>query len=228
MKTAIVLVHGFGGYLYEIETLADELRKSDFSVFTPIIAGHGLSSAETRSGLRDKSREDWLETVRESCKQAFSETEKVIYIGFSMGAMIGTVLNAEFDFSKFVTINAPVHFWNLKQVFKNVVKDLKNLRIDHIQYYLSSGGKLPLQAMWQFQLLLGESRKNWKNIEKPILIIQTLDDDAVQARSASCIFERVSSINKQIIWVPTGGHLVLKSEASQSVCTQIIDWIISK
>lgn len=228
MKTAIVLVHGFGGYLYEIETLADELRRNNFAVFTPTIAGHGLSDAETRQGLRNKSRKDWIESVRASCEQAFSEAEKVIYIGFSMGAMIGAVLNDEFDFSKFVTINAPVHFWNLKQVSINVVNDFKNLRLVHIRYYLSSGGKLPLQAMWQFQLLLSESRKKWKNIEKPLLILQTLDDDAVQARSANCIYDRARSKDKQLIWVPTGGHLVLKSEAAQVVCTQIINWITLK
>src|SRR3989344_9202589 len=59
-KTGALLVHGFTSSPYEFTDLANYLAKKGFTVYAPLMKGHGTSP----ENLATTNDEDWLNSVR--------------------------------------------------------------------------------------------------------------------------------------------------------------------
>ena len=66
IRKACLILHGFGGALYEIEPLADHLRDHDFIVSTPSLKGHGGSRDQNKQLLRHIDYHEWLVNAEEA------------------------------------------------------------------------------------------------------------------------------------------------------------------
>jgi esterase/lipase len=54
----------------------------------------------------------------------------------------------------------------------------------------------------------------------PVLIMQTLDDDTVQPKSADYIYSRIQG-EKSLVKLERGGHYVLRTDVAPDVCLGI-------
>ena len=221
-KLGCLIVHGFGGSIKEISPLAEALSRQGYQVATPILKGHtGL-----RKDLIGVTYNHWLHSAQEGLENLKITCDSIVVIGFSMGGLVAFNLATEYNFSGIVTINTPIYFWDFQQIAVNIWEDIKNARCFYLKKFIKSNLKTPFSAKLQFLHLL---RKTKALIATPIfpaaLVLQTLDDDTVQARSAKFIYDRLNCPDKKIQYYKQGGHLVLISGTAQKAINDIIEFL---
>lgn len=220
-KPKCLIIHGFGGGLYEVEPLASYLASLGYEVVCPVLKGHGLSRKE----MSKAKYKEWIASAEQELIKLRESGDEIILIGFSMGGLIAFNLACTYKIQAIVTINTPIFFWNIYQVFRNLTADIANKNLNHCQRYLRARNNSPFLSMVQFLRLLHKTKPRLKEIDCPLFIIQAKDDDTVRRKSVDYMNGHVSSAHKRIKYFPEGGHLILLSPTAKQVMTAVEDFI---
>ncbi|RJE47968.1 MULTISPECIES: alpha/beta fold hydrolase [unclassified Dehalobacter] len=223
-KTKCLIIHGFGGGVHEVKPLAEYLTALGYDVICPILKGHST----TRHEMKKATYLDWIDSAERELLRLKEIGDEILLIGFSMGGLIAFNLACKHDIKAIVTINTPIFYWNIYQVFRNIADDVKNKKPNHIKRYLQAKKISPFLSMIQFLLLLHQTKPKLKKINCPILIIQAEDDDTVRRKSVDYINKHVSSDRKKIRYFQKGGHLILLSPMAEQVMICVEDFLQDK
>ena len=236
-NTCIIAIHGFSAAPKEMEKLALFLNSKDLNVFTPRLDGHGTIPED----LKNKSWQDWYNSISRSITIATLKYEKVFIIGFSTGGLLA-LLSTKKSYKEFcglVCINAALHlndvriktllpaisFWNdLVKAFneekyqKEYIDNApQNVDINYDKHYIES--------IEQLNLLMKKIRKSLPKIQKPILIIQAKDDPVVNPTSAYEIFNKIKSNNKSLKIIDSADHVIVTQKDTKELFDFIYDFI---
>lgn len=222
-KTAFLLIHGFGGNASEVNPLAEYLINQGATVSCPSLKGHDGN----RKSMAGISRIDWISSCEVEYLKLVQDFESIIIVGFSTGGLIGINLAIKYPIKAIVTISTPIYVWNLRQVFKNITVGSRNKRWESLKWYLYSSTSFPISALLEFQILLRKTKSLLPKITCPICILQGMDDDTVNSKSAPYIYKHVSSEIKKIYLFEKAGHVVLKGPASKDAIQKIQEFINS-
>lgn len=222
-RTGCLVIHGFGGGIHEIETLADHLKEEGYQVACPRLKGH----TGNRIHMKKATYQDWIASAETELIRLRQKTDDVILIGFSMGGLISVNLACKYKVRAIVTINTPIYYWELKRVAQNIAEDVKYKKSEHIRRYLSAQKASPMVSMLNFLKLLNMTKTKLNKIDVPFFAAQAKDDDTVKIKSASYIMENISSDYKQVRYYERGGHLILKSHTAPKVINDVEDFIDS-
>jgi carboxylesterase len=88
---SVLLLHGFTGSPGDLKAVASTLQKAGFACEIPLLPGHGT----TPEDLNQTRVQAWIDASRD----AFAKLEKTkprFVVGLSMGALLATLLAAEF------------------------------------------------------------------------------------------------------------------------------------
>lgn len=88
--TAVLFVHGIQGQPKQFQFLIDALPEG-VEVRAPLLPGHGKPAREFHASRRS----DWLAAVRAETKALLSQGKRVIYVGHSMGCLLGLLISRE-------------------------------------------------------------------------------------------------------------------------------------
>lgn len=236
-NSCVIAIHGFSAAPKEMEKLALFLNSKNLNVFTPRLDGHGTISED----LKNKSWQDWYNSISRSITIATLKYEKVFIVGFSTGGLLALLSTKKHykEFCGLVCINAALHlndvriktllpavsFWNdLVKAFnedkyqKEYVDNFpQNPDINYDKHYIDS--------IEQLNLLMKKIRKSLAKIQKPILIIQAKDDPIVNPTSAYEIFEKIKSTNKTLKIIDSANHVIVTQENTEELFDFIYDFI---
>ncbi len=200
--TAILLLHGFIGSPFEVVSLGEQLNAAGFTVFMPLLAGFGGSSAL----VNQATYLDWQATLRESIEKLEALYPKIIIGGFSLGGaivsdfltdanvslqnIIGAILLAPYYKPRIWGAKSGSHLadffvdtislTNLYKISGN--EDLK-IPLENPEYYNT---ELPIKAAKEI-VLLGEKIRHKEKLHKiniPTLLVYSEDDRTVDNREA--------------------------------------------
>ncbi|MDF2677732.1 MAG: esterase [Bacillota bacterium] len=216
-KMGCLVIHGFGGGLHEVESLALFLNDTGYDVSCPKLKGH----TGKRQDMKKATYEDWINSAEIELIKLLEQNSEVVIIGFSMGGLIATNLSLKYDIKAIVTINTPIYFWDIKRVFINLVNDIKNRNLNNFNRYLRANRNSPPIALFNFHKILKKTKPLFKEIKHPFLVIQAMDDDTVRNKSALYIYNNICSTMKEIKFYDKGGHLILLSESSKNVILDV-------
>lgn len=216
-----LVIHGFGGGIYEIKSLADYLNDNGYIVSCPKLKGHTGIGKDMKSA----DYKDWIYSAEKELVMLLEKTNNVVIIGFSMGGLIAVNLASKYDIKAIATINTPIYYWNINRVVLNIFDDLKNKKLSNIKRYIKAKNASPLIAMINFLRLLNITKPKLALINCPFLIIQTKDDDTTKLKSAYHIYDHISSLDKEIKLHEKGGHLVLKSDYKYDVICDVENFL---
>lgn len=216
-RLGCLIIHGFGGSIYEVEPLAEHLNEKGYDVLCPHLKGH----TGQRRDMKNAVYGDWIESAEKELLKLKENTEEIVIIGFSMGGLIAINLACKYDIKGIVTINTPIYYWNLKRVMLNLMRDLKNRRTDYFKRYMRANKNSPIPAMYNFLLLLKQTKPQICHVDCPALIIQANDDDTVRKASVDYIYSNLSSAHKEIKLYDNGGHLILRSQEAAQVIKDV-------
>lgn len=206
MKTGCLLIHGFGGDISEVAPLAQLLRDQGFTVRCFRLPGH----TGERRDLKRADHMAWIASAQKELNTLQNSCGRVFIIGFSMGGLIAANLACENEVAGIATLNSPIYCWHKRQIFRNVLTDLKTGKRHYLPRYLHSAVKFPTRALMEFNRLLRITKKRLKDIPCPLFIAQGLEDDTVSPRSAAYILKAAGSPIKTICYYKHSDHLICR------------------
>lgn len=247
----ILLLHGFTGSPCEVKDLSIYLSSLGFTVYAPVMAGHGTSPKD----LSKTSYLDWQESVKSAYLKLKENTKSVFLIGNSFGSNMAFWLAKEFDNEVLgiVSLSAPIYLnhhkfilarlytygWfrkyyrKPKRLYKNFWSFFRSLLYKKNQTVKNTEilGKtdynlIPVKSFKEFlKFIKKETIPNLKNINKPIFIAHAKTDPVVLSKSAEYIYDHVGSTKKDFFWVSCNRHIMTYDSHSQELYEKIYEFI---
>jgi len=211
-RIGILLLHGFAGARSELSPLPELLERRGFIVSVPVLPGH----ESTRKDLSRSKYSDWIRLAMDAAVELNGRCSELVVIGFSMGGLVAINIYRELEIKKLILINTPVYYWDISRIIKNLASNFKF----YLNKYFTVSTTIPFRALAEFLKILRKTRPLFADIRCPALIIQTLDDDTVNHRSAGYIFRSVKG-EKVLREYETGGHVLFGSEVASDVFLDI-------
>ncbi|MBQ1410707.1 MAG: alpha/beta fold hydrolase [Oscillospiraceae bacterium] len=89
-SVAVLFVHGIQGQPKQFQFLIDALPP-ELEVHAPMLPGHGSNA----KAFHSSGRKEWLAAVRRETEWLLSSGKRVIYVGHSMGCLLGLKVSRE-------------------------------------------------------------------------------------------------------------------------------------
>ena len=201
LRKAVLLIHGFAGGTYDMESLAWHLEKSALlDVYQFTLPGH----AQKKSCVY----KDWVAATEEKIENLIESGYKSIYVvGHSMGGVLAAYAATKYPEVKKVVFAAAafkyIGEWENFSI-KKTGSIINEYGLHEIAFRFFE--RLSLKAVNEFVLLVKKYQNLPENIDIPVLIIQGLKDDVVPVTSAEYIFDNVRSKIKGIVYLEQSNH----------------------
>ncbi|MBU1670935.1 MAG: alpha/beta fold hydrolase [Actinobacteria bacterium] len=233
-KVGCLLIHGFTGTTSSLKPMGEHLASKGLTVLGPRLPGHGTNVKDMgRYGWRD-----WVDTVETALDEISSMCDTVFASGLSMGGTLTLYLGENHGdrLAGIAPISAPALtiasgankvLLKLVPVLKHVLKtfpgpgnDLKDPDCTEVAY-----DKLNTAALSEFLVLLDDVRENLGRITIPIRIFHAHEDHVVPPENAPYILDRVSSTDKDLIWLDNCYHVATLDLQKGKVFSDTYDFI---
>lgn len=216
-------IHGFTGAPYEVEPLADYLKKNtNWLIETPTLPGHG-----EQLQLEGITHQEWLAFAEDRLATLIDKCETVYIIGFSMGGLIASYLAAKYPIEKLVLLSAAAYYVNPKQLLldvKEMLKDGLRGKLIENELFLRYKKKIantPYTATKEFQQLVKEIKPILQNITVPTLIVQGECDGIVPVKSAHYLFKKINSVEKELFFLSLAKHHVCHGDDKEILFNKV-------
>jgi len=220
-EITIVFFHGFMSDMVGKKPIAIEkfcrLKKINFIKFE--YSGHGKSSGKFIEGNISK----WTIEARQLIKAKCKNSNKLIFVGSSMGSWIALNLFSIFKkkIKGFVGIaSAPEFLENL--MWKKFSQSVKNIIINKKIYYLERNGfTYPLTKQ-----LIFDGRKNKIfnkkiNSKTNIVLFHGAKDEVVPINFSKKILKIFKNSKKKLIKIRNGDHSLSKKNDLKKICSEL-------
>ena len=235
-RIGIVLVHGFLSTPAEVRDFAEQLSALGYAVIGPRLKGHGTSPWD----LRERSWEDWVESVQQAYDVMQAYCDRICLIGFSTGAAASLMLaSTQLDgLVGVVAVSTPIKFVNKNMVFVPLLHTANRLvswvpayegilpfrynsetENPHINYR-----SIPVHGLFELQVMLDELKERLQNVRCPALILQGDQDKVVNPESASIVMQKLGSKDKRLEMIASDRHGILYGDIGNTR-KQIIDYL---
>jgi carboxylesterase len=226
-STGIILFHGFTATTLEVRGLAEEIHKRlGWTVYAPLLAGHGTFPQD----LARTRYTDWIKNAEDSLTHLKTLTDHWYAGGESMGGLLALYLAAVHPeiiaaaaFAPALIIpgisKARLFRWFLFSSPKRTLEPTKEGFLPWQGYRVN-----PLNAVSELGSLQGFVKKQLPNIHQPLLIFQGKQDETIDHRSASKVYNAVSSSEKKIIELDDCGHCVLLDKQYKDIYQRTVSF----
>jgi len=226
-STGCVLIHGYTGTTWALESLGERLAELGIRVEIPLLPGHGTRPED----LDSVSWQDWVACVQDAIRSLKTSCDELFLIGLSMGGTIALLLAQESDARGVICLSAPI---NMKQwlrpilpVIRPFIREWKKKRDPavHEQFIETGYDRYTLSSLTEFLKLLKESRKRLQTVTCPILIMHAREDRTVPSKNAERIYRSVHSEVKELYFLDHPAHMITRGENQPCVENKVLDFI---
>lgn len=219
----VVLVHGFLASPAELSDFAGRLEAAGHPVMGVRLKGHGTSPWD----LRERSWQDWLDSVRRGYRIMAGLTDRVALVGFSTGGALSLILAAErpHGLAGVAAVSAPLKFRNRNLVFVPIVHGVNRLarwvssaegvmpfQVNDSEHPEINYRHIPIRGLYELRLVVDALEERLADVVCPVLVVQGDDDHVVDARSADLIVEALGSAEKTRHMVTSSRHGILNED----------------
>lgn len=222
----VLLVHGFTSVPAEMLLLGCHLHDLGYTVLGVRLAGHGT----TPKDLERMSSEDWYDSVCDGYALLDSCCEKISVVGQSMGGLLSLRLAANVPVHRVAAMAAPIFIHEDKMLYRLPPRETCAGRFqpkrrrqlpDVPEECNASYLEMPLGAVHEVLDLIEVVKKELPRVTAPLLLIQSYNDHTVRYRSASYIYRRAGSQEKELHWLDKSGHLLTLDCQREEVFQQV-------
>ncbi len=223
IRKAVLLIHGFAGGTYDMESLAWRLEKClTLDVYEFTLPGHGYRSSDM-SNCRE-----WIKCACEKVETLISYGYNDIYVvGHSMGGVIATYVATKYKEIKKVVLAAPA-FKYIAEKENFSLKKTNNIINDYglSEIWFRCLSKLPIHSLNEFVILVKKYQDTPKKVKVPILIFQGLKDDIVPVTSGEYVFNSVKSKEKGLVYLENSNHNIFNGPQQGNVNIRIEKFLL--
>jgi carboxylesterase len=232
----VLLLHGFGDTPQTLALLARKLHKSGYSVYVPLLPGHGRSM-----DAFDKSRAaEWLGAARSALAQMRGRNDSVSVVGLSMGGALSVVLAAEHDDIPALVLIAPYLGMSLvlrlaastQWVWGRMVgavnsRDPRSIRDPMEREKNLAYGSITGRTLCQLWKVVRVARKSLGRVKTPTLIIQSKEDPRCPPEVAEFALSALGAREKKLMWTEGAGHIITVDYGRDLVFSEVEKWLAS-
>lgn len=231
----ILLLHGFGDTPQTLGLLARYLHKGGLDVRAPLLPGHG-SSVEMFMKSR---RADWLACAREELALMRASHDIVSIGGLSMGGALAAILASESRDVNALVLMAPYLDMPLPHKVASSLywiwdsalgpRKGKNPRsiLDPEERAKNLGyGVFTGRLVYELWRLAIQARRSLRLISAPTLLLQSRADPRVAPSVAEHAFSALGPVEKKLMWVEGGGHIITVDYGREKVFEEVKTWVM--
>ena len=112
-EKAVLIIHGYLASPQEVQELAYYLNENGYTVFAPLMSGHGSDY----KNLENVSWEDWKEESEYYYELLEDNYEEVHVVGFSLGSLSALELSMNYELDSLTVIGSPIFIFKEEQEF---------------------------------------------------------------------------------------------------------------
>jgi esterase/lipase/1-acyl-sn-glycerol-3-phosphate acyltransferase len=206
----ILLVHGYSASPAEVLPLARYLHAYGLTVYVVRLRGHGTSPYD----LRQRCWQDWYASVYRgyTCLQELSDVQ--FAGGMSTGGALALYLAAQRvgPLQGVFAVGAPIKLQHrmlrlvpMMRAVRDFVRAEPENPTNNYMYH-------PLPAVRQLTRFIAVYQEVLPQVTMPVLLIQARGDPTVHPESAQCIYERLQSPEKHLLWKDINRHVIVGEE----------------
>ena len=226
--TGVLLVHGFTGSPDSMRPVGDYLAEKGLGCFGVRLPGHGT----TWEDLGTRTSSEWVEAVELAYQKMKAEHDEVFVVGLSFGVALSLDLAARHrdipglvGIASFLLTKDPRRV--LAPVISKVLKSLPGVGND----ICDPNGrelcydKVPTAATYSMLKFVKTVREELPDVTSPILLMHSHNDHTAHPDNAELIHARVSSEDKQLVWLDRGYHVLTLDHDKQEVFERTYEFI---
>jgi len=232
---AVLLLHGWSATPYEVRRLGKYLNESGYTVYGPMLSGHGTKPAD----LENVKYTDWIEDARRAYKKLKRGHKKVFVGGTSMGGTLALCVAKEFEDIGGLILMATPYKIKMERTGSLVVSIMSLFKKYKKKFYPPTFGSrktitriisyqtYPIKNVLEVDKLINHSRKDLDKIKQPCLIMQSSTDHIVTKNSMRKIYQQIGSEIKKKKYIKKSYHTFISDIKNEHVFEDILDFIKS-
>lgn len=230
-QVGCLLVHGFTGTPNEMRPLGTHLAQRGYSVLGIRLFGHATQEEDL---FRVRYR-DWLASVEDGFNLLRPNSQQLIAIGLSGGAVLTLQLAASHRVEGVVAMSTPFRLPNdprlpfarpLSYLWPRFAKPNRKLAPIKGEQPISYPS-FPTWAIAEFSDLLSDMRRSLPRVTVPALLLQSRQDASigVAADAMESIHESLGTRNKRMIWLEGERHVITRDEPRERVFEEVTTFV---
>jgi len=232
----VLLLHGFGDTPQTLALLARRLHKSGYSLYAPLLPGHGRDMAAF-----DQSRaSDWIDASKSAFVEMRARHDSVSVVGLSMGGALAVLIAAELDDIPALVLIAP---------YVGMPRLLRAAAATHLLWGRFAGeingrsprsirdpiereknlayGAVTGRALHELSTVVRRARRALPNVKAPTLIIQSREDPRIAPDVAEFALESLGTQEKKLVWTEGAGHIITVDFGRERVFSEVETWLLT-
>ena len=213
-----LLLHGFTGTPYEVRPLAEVFEQLGYSVWAPLLPGHGDDGA----AINRTTSQSWQQAVNTVFAQ-MSGPGPTVVAGVSMGGLLATLLASQKTVDALILI-APafelfpegktaiaLSFLGAHKIIPTIPKSEQGGDIvdKEAQIFNPNTPEIPIRGLQELEKLRREAHQVLPLIQTPVFIAHGEKDRTIPPRSSIQISERFSAAQEVVLHrFPDSGHVL--------------------
>jgi carboxylesterase len=214
--TGVLLLHGFTSSPAEIRPLGGYLAEQGYTVYSPLLAGHGTAPEH----LRTTSWQDWVDSAQAGLPVlAAAGCTQIALVGLSLGGSISLYLAAQQPaaYLSVVTINSPVFIptilqpalrWLGEGLLPFFDKGITDLPASEPARHSLTYSRTPLESVSVLISFLDQVNTALAQITTPTLVVYSRKDRLVPSFNAMRIYSTISSFDKHLMVIHGNRHVL--------------------
>lgn len=231
-RGALVL-HGYADTPQSVRALCDALHRGGWAVEAPLLPGHG----RTLPSLDRTNEGQWLAEARAAWLALRSRHGTCVLAGQSMGGALAVLLAAE-DPPAALVLVAPYlaetrrvgrltawsWLWGLLMPYADT-SDPRSIRDPEGLLASRAYGAATAQTMRCLRRLMRRARAALPQVRVPTLLAHSPEDNRVPADGVAAAFAQLGASEKQLVWRPGEGHVLLADRGRDVVSALAAQWM---
>lgn len=228
----IVLVHGLTGVPAEMKLVAKHLNRAGYSIYAPLLRGHG----QTASELMRTRWQDWRDGLIEDMQRYATRVDTLFTAGICVGGKLGMLASEAMpEKAKATAIYSPCFYfdgwntpwyyhlapwglpiaikmpwWRNKTYGETETMGIKNERLRQFMAGAETQGVIndfPAVSLVQMYRLGAALKRRLPDFTTPTLIVHAREDDLSHPRNARAIASHIRAPH-DLYWVEDSYHMV--------------------
>jgi carboxylesterase len=230
-KIGVLMIHGFTGTPKSVEPWAQGLNAKGFTVYVPLLAGHGSDWRE----MAKHDWGDWLNSAEEALSDLEQQVDELFIAGFSMGGTLATRLAQLFPsrISGLILLNPTIYDNHFRMIASRflapVIPSIKaeGTDVSKPEPIITSQQRVSLRAANSLHKLRHIVRRDLPLVRTPIKLFLSLNDHVVPYSNGLLISNSVRSERNEVHFFDKSFHVVPHDFDNEELVAVSADFIYS-